>query len=105
MPSRREHKLTHYQECKDIRDKKACYEMVSMHDQECQNVVVIQIIIFLRNIVYNIVHRSRIKWTDFSTIVGLCGPLLRPMDMIWNPIRLNDTTSQPKRLFMDALII
>ena len=29
MPSRREHKLTHYQECKNVRDKKACYEMVS----------------------------------------------------------------------------
>lgn len=28
MPTRREHKLTHYPECKNIRDKKACYEMV-----------------------------------------------------------------------------
>jgi len=28
MPSRKEHKLTHYQECKELRDKKACYEMI-----------------------------------------------------------------------------
>lgn len=35
MPTRREHKLTHYQECKNIRDKKACYEMVCKPASVC----------------------------------------------------------------------